>query len=128
VAYLFGHENALPRITPQHPTWDKCYLDLSTEGYSFQREAVPLIVLYSGFEDEAAASPRLENVGRKDSLLDLLANSYANHLLDRHMRESEFALLGRVADEVPMRRFRIRRGLDQLDALREVILEDCESL
>jgi hypothetical protein len=121
---LFGEVEALPRITPQHPTWDKRYLDLTGEGYSFQRSAVPLAVIYSGMEDEAAVVPRFEAVPGKESLLDLLANSYAAHLLDRQMREHEFDVLGRMAETVPMRRFRVRRGIEQLEALREAIVMD----
>jgi hypothetical protein len=121
---LFGAEDALPRITPKHPTWDKRYLDLTAEGYSFQKIAVPLAVIYSGREDESASLPRFESVTGKDAFLDLLANSYAAYLLDRQMREHEFDVLGRVAETVPMRRFRIRRGIDQLEALREAISTD----
>jgi hypothetical protein len=38
------------------------------------------------------------------ALLDLVANTYANKVLDREMRAREFDVLGRLATAVPIRR------------------------
>ena len=103
VETLYGSGDALPLLTP---TWDKRYLDLTADGYRFQREPLPLAagpyVLAERELDEAA--PRVESASGRDALVALMANTYVTRLMDRAMRARTFDLLGRVVTRVPVRR------------------------
>jgi len=104
VRALFGSEEALPRITP---TWDKRYIALGNNGLSFVSNPLPLGAIYLlGPRQAALGSPVVEAMPGGDALLWLVANTYMNYLLDRHMRSLEFDLLSRVVARIPVRRVR----------------------
>lgn len=125
VEALFGSPDALPRISPGHPEWDKRYLDLAAEDYAFEDRALPLRALYTGTRDDDAASPRLHRLRGGEALLTTLASGYVSHLLDDRMRAREFELVGRLVERVPVVRFGIRAGIERLEGLRRAIVADC---
>lgn len=127
VEALFGSVEALPRISPDHPDWDKRYLDLGGEGFAFADRPLPLVAVYTGVRDDAAVAPRLEEIPLAEALLVLVANGYASRLLDRPMRAREFDVLARLAERVPVVRFGIREGIERLAELREAVVADCRA-
>jgi hypothetical protein len=101
VRALFGSEDALPKITP---TWNKRYLALGRDGFRFELRALPLGVIYVLRSRETGGSAcRLGPITPPSAFTALVANSYLNYLLDKDMRRTEFHLLGRLVDSVPVR-------------------------
>jgi hypothetical protein len=102
VKALYGEEAELPKLTP---TWDKCYLDLTSEQYRFQKNPLPLAALYVLDERKSDPSfPLIREMSPTEGLLSLIANTYTNYLMDRMMRARGFELLGRVCQRVPVRK------------------------
>jgi hypothetical protein len=98
---LFGSDEALPRITP---TWDKRYMALGGNDFGFASKPLPLGAIYLlGAREEALAAPVVEAFAGGDALVELVANTYVNYLLDRSMRSREFDLLSRVVAGIPIR-------------------------
>jgi hypothetical protein len=125
VELLFGSVEALERICPQHPTWDKRYLDLSVAPYRFQDEPLSLGAIYvldGRSKDERA--PAVEPLSGREALLTLVANTYANHLLDKQMRAHEFEVLGRLVQHVPVRRVTPHADPAQIWELGQCIVDD----
>jgi len=125
VEALLGSADALPRISPGHPDWDKRYLDLTADDLAFVDRPLPLRALYTGVRDDRADGPRLQTVHGAEALLVSLANRYAARLADRGMRARDFDMLARLVERVPVVRFGIREGIDRLDGLRRAIVADC---
>lgn len=98
---LYGPNATLPKLTP---TWDKRYLDLNQDRYRFSEEPVPLSAIYllSDRIDDSKA-PFVSSVSGSQALLSLLANTYANNLMDKQTRARGFDLLSRVNAVVPVR-------------------------
>jgi hypothetical protein len=104
VRTLLGSEQALPRITP---TWEKHYLPLNEGGRRFQSEKLPLgAVYFLGERDPGLRAPVIKEVAAGEALVNLVANTYVNYLLDRPMRHREFDLLSRLVVGVPVREIR----------------------
>jgi len=101
VKMLYGSEEALPRF---NPGWEKRRLGLGDRGTRFESRALPLQVIYLLGERRPDATPSVEAMRPQTALLDLVANTYANKVLDREMRAREFDVLGRLATAVPIRR------------------------
>jgi hypothetical protein len=130
VELLYGDADALPRLTP---TWDKRALDLTHKGYVFQSTMLPLAAIYllpdalsSEFRG-TRVTPVIQPVRGSDSLVTLLANTYAGYLLDTPLREHEFSGLATLATQVPIKRvqtFDRRRPVYELCA---GILRDCRA-
>jgi hypothetical protein len=122
VATLYGSPGALPTLTP---TWEKCRLDLTGQGYHFHEQPAQLAAVYSLDErrDEPAA-PYVEAFSGRAALLRLLGNTYASHLLFPPSRNREFELLGRLARTVPLRRVFPHADPRRLARLCDVIRED----
>ncbi len=129
VKNLFNAPDALPRIVPTHPTWDKRYLDLNQEGYHFQQQSLPLGAIYflekRSYEPKA---PKAETVSVQKGLITLVSNTYTNYLLDKVMRAKEFEVLNRLVTYVPLRRLIPHAEPMYLPKLCDKILEDFESL
>ena len=101
VRALFGDAEALPRIVG---AWDKRYLDLTRPGYRFGGQATPLGALYVlGERLAGGASPRITELRGAEAMTHLLANTYANDLLDSGQRARELEVLGRLASRIPIR-------------------------
>ncbi|MFQ5744410.1 MAG: hypothetical protein ACE5HV_12600 [Acidobacteriota bacterium] len=127
VEALFGSADLLPRITPEHPSWDKRYLDLTGGRFQFQSQPLPLAAIYIGERCEDSATPRLEVLSGREALLTLISNTYSCQLLDKQMRAQEFDLLGRLLTRVALKRFKIRKGIHYLPSLCDLILDDCQA-
>jgi hypothetical protein len=122
---LYGSPDALPPLTP---TWDKRYLDVAGSGL-FERRAVPLGAVYLlGERSATAGAPAVGPLPPAGRLFALARNTYLNFLLDKAMRAREFALLGRVAAAVPLRRATPHADPDRLERLCDLLLEDFRAL
>lgn len=88
---LFGTAGQLPLITP---TWDKRALPLGDD-YPFRAEAAQLgdLFVFAERSDDPRA-PFAEPMGGADGLMAIVANTYANYLLDDTMRAGEMRSLG----------------------------------
>jgi hypothetical protein len=123
VAAMFGDADALPRITPG---WDKRYLDLSGPTYRFQAEPLPLAAIYILGERGAAA--RCDGVEPKTGLMSLVSETYTTRLIDRSLRAKEFEVLGRLVENVPLRRLTVSRDLRRIAELCAVVVDDLHAL
>ncbi len=109
------------------PTRDNMYLDLdlTRDGPRFQREPLPLAVIYLLAERrDGPAAHSIEPVVGGERLLALLANTWATRMLGPEMRTSEFGQLGRLAAVVPLRRVRPAADPRGLARLCDAILAD----
>ncbi|MFB2835273.1 serine/threonine protein kinase [Floridanema evergladense] len=126
VKALYGEEDALPCLTPN---WDKRFLDLTQPKYKFQELPLPLGVIYILSDRTTSPSaPFLERIPSNNGLISLISNTYANNLLDKKMRATEFDLLSRVLAKVPLRRVTPHADSENISKLCDVILEDFHKL
>lgn len=122
VELLYGKPDALPLLTP---TWDKHCLHLIDRGHQFSAEPLPLAAVYIlGDRSMSSAAPFVEAVTPNESLINLVANTYANKLLDKNGRAKEFELLGRLRNQLPIRRIIPHEDPAHLFKLCQVIAED----
>jgi hypothetical protein len=125
VGAIFDSADALPQLTPN---WDKRCFDLHAHGARYCSEGLPLRMVYIlGARRESLSAPCIEALSPSDGMMALVANSYANKLLDVTMRAQEFSLLSKVAQQLPVRRVIPPAGLDRLAALCETIIGDFHS-
>lgn len=131
-ASLYGSSQPLPRIVAEdgmHGWWDKRYLDLTSDGYQFQTQSLPLAAIYLLEERaEDASHPAIEAVAASSAVFKLAGNTYMNYLLDSSLRSQEFAFLGRLVSRLPVRRVIPQADASCLPRLCEAILEDHEAL
>jgi hypothetical protein len=114
---VFGTSQQLPRITP---SWDKRGLPLGAD-YAFRAEPAPLGAIFVLAERSAEPrAPYAEPMGGADGLMALVANTYANYLLDDAMRAEEMRSLGAM-----MRGRRVLRLVPHADPVRLDALLDC---
>lgn len=100
-----------------------------SKGAEFHDEALRLGAIYVlGERGVGPNIPRIEPLSAQGALLHLIANTYANKLPDAAIREREFALLGRLVNQVPVRRIIPHKEPGHMQELREVILEDSSAL
>ena len=126
VETLFGSTDALPLLTP---TWDKRFLALDGVQAKFESQRKPLGAVYLlAPRAEEADAPRIETLGKREALLQLVQNTYMNWLLDRKQRAAEFDELGRLVTQVPMRRIVPHLDPGRIGALCELIVADAERL
>jgi hypothetical protein len=100
---LFGSREALPVVSPN---WDKRSLDLERMGCRFQQIALPLSVIYvlqqrTEDHDAPVSSPLPASL----AVVNLVANTYVNYLLNQSMRAQEFNLLSDLVQNIPVRTF-----------------------
>jgi hypothetical protein len=123
---LYGSEDALPLLTPN---WDKRYVDLRREGLGFQQQSLPLGAIYILAPRSAEASaPFVAPVTGSAGLIEVVAETYVNYLLDKTMRAREFTLLGKVLGRVPLRRATPHSDPARLRDLCETIVHDFRAL
>jgi hypothetical protein len=131
VTYLFGSPDALPLVMPENPLapdWDKRNLDLTSEGYRFQSQPLPLRAIYFLGERQKENAPRAEGLTGQAGLLSLLANAYGSRVLDRTRRGQEFDALSRLGVQVPLRRIFPHADPTYLTQTCELILDDFHAL
>lgn len=123
---LFGSAEALPLLTT---TWTKRYLDLTGSVHHFQHKPLPLTAIYllNGRSADAKA-PFVEALSLQDSLISLVANTYANHFLDTAMRAQELQRLSRIVQSIPVRRVTPHTDSARLSMLCDIILSDFQQL
>jgi hypothetical protein len=125
VEALFGSAEALPRFIPE---WEKRRMPLGDQGTRFESRLLRLGAIYLLEERSSEGTPRVENVRPQAALLSLVAETYANKTLDRNMRASEFEVLARLVNSVPVRRVLPHSNPCGLAQLCEVIRKDFDSL
>jgi hypothetical protein len=122
VAALFGDRDALPRIVS---TWDKRYLDLAGPGYRFAQKPARLRAIYVlGERLPAGATPEITDLDGAAALVHLLANTYANDLLDGKMRALELGALGRLVGQTPVRLLRAPDERSALPRIGRTLVDD----
>lgn len=125
VRTLYGEGEALPRISPD---WDKRRLSLGTDGTRFETRALPVGAIYLFSDRGPDPAPYIEAAQGQISLVSLLANTYANNLLDRAMRAEEFAILDRLVASVPIRLLTPHQDPARIEQLCACIGQDFRSL
>jgi len=125
VKTLYGSEEEFPRLAPD---WDKRKLALGTVGTRFESRALPLAAIYLFAERASQDAPRVAPAPLKMSLLSLLANTYANSLLDAAMRAEEFRVLDRLVASVPVRLLTPHRDPAKITQLCKTIYSDFRTL
>jgi hypothetical protein len=123
---LFGVRDALPRLTSN---WEKFFLPLDGRNAQFEARKRPLGAVYL-LAPRAAESdaPRIEEVGPREALLDLVQNTYMNWLLDGDQRAGEFDALSKLVTQVPVRRIVPHADPGRIGELCDLILADAECL
>lgn len=125
VQMLYDSPEALPRLLPNG---DKRRMSLGVEGTRFEKRCLPLGAIYVLGERRSDPAPYVEVIRLQNALLTLVAETYANKILDRETRAEEFALLGRLVTTVPIRRVYANADASRLKELCKIICEDFESL
>ena len=128
VKMLYGHHEALPRLVPVG-IWDKCYLDLENRPDLFCTRPLPLKAVYtleSRLKKERDA-PSIRPMSQAGAMLSLLANGYANNLINRSLRAEEFRVLSTIAASIPIKKIYPHADAQRLPELCEVIVRDVRS-
>ncbi len=125
VEMLYGSSDALPRLSPG---WDKRRLALGEKGTRFESRPLPLGAIYLLGERRLDPAPCVEAVPPQSALVSLLADTFANKILDREMRAREFEVLGRLTSTVPVRRVFPHTDAARLRDLCRVIEDDFAAL
>lgn len=122
VAGLFGSADSLPLLTPN---WDKRFLGLDNPTHRFQDEPLELSALYF-LEDRTGRrdQPSVASMKPTDALLALVSDSYAANALHKPFRAREFDVLGRLVENVRVRRATAKNDLSCVDDFCETIVED----
>jgi len=125
VAMLYGSADALPHFSKG---WEKQRLSLGDREARFESEPLPLGAIYFLGERRADPAPFVEAVRPQAALLSLVADTFANKVLDREMRAREFEVLGRLVTRVPVRRVFAHSDGSRIHGLCQTIREDFASL
>lgn len=121
VQMLYGSREALPRIIQD---WNKRRLAVGDQGTRFESRPLPLAAIYILGESAPHPAPLVEGIRPQAAFLSLVAGTYANNFLDREMRGREFAFLGRLIANVPVRRVRPSDDPARLKDLCRIIHQD----
>lgn len=104
---------------------DKVKMPLDGKDSKFQREALPLAAIYVLGERSADfRAPFIEVLAPQAALMNLVANTYGNTILDSTMRAQEFRVLARIVESLPIRSLVARDGAAQLARLYDLVCED----
>ncbi len=126
VETLFGAPDVLPLLTP---TWEKRFLALDGVQAKFEPQRQPLGAVYLlAPRAEDADAPRIEALGKREALLQLVQNTYMNWLLDRTQRAVELDALARIVARVPVRRIVPHSDPAHVGALCDLIVTDAARL
>ena len=129
VAALFGRADALPEIVPNHPIWNKQYLNLERDGYQFQEKELPLGGIY--FLSSRSLGdflPYINPISSQEALLSLVTNNYSASLIDKADRAKEFEMLGRILKTIPARKVVQSNDIAHIFYLCEAILKDFDHI
>jgi hypothetical protein len=125
VKMIYGSAASLPQLSPD---WDKCRLSLGTDGTRFESRSLPVGAVYLLDGRGPDPAPYVRPARGQTALLSLVANTYANNLLDRDLRAQEFAVLDRLVASVPVRLLTPHQDPSRLDQLCALVLQDFRSL
>jgi hypothetical protein len=125
VKMLYGSSETLPRFSPD---WEKRRLALGEGGTRFESRSLPLGAIYLLGDRRPGPAPSVEAIRPQTALLSLVADSYANKVLDRELRACEFAVLGQLVSTVPVRRVHPHADPARLQELCRIIREDLAAL
>ncbi len=125
VQTLYGSAEALPRFLAD---WDKRCLLLGEEGTRYVNRPLPLGAIYVLGDRRPDPAPYVEAMRPQSALLSLVADTYANKILDRDMRATEFEVLGQLVSSVAVRRIYPNKDTARIEDLCRVIRKDYESL
>ncbi len=123
VIALYHDVEALPRIAPLHPTWDKRYVDLTKLGL-YQSQPLKLKAIYVIGDRQPTKTPRVELMGEKEKMINLIVNTYASYEFDRKMQIKDFQVFGEIIKKVTIKRLISHTNTKYLDKLCDVIVED----
>lgn len=114
-------------LSPLMPGWDKGYLDLSVNAGHFHPHPLPLGAIYlvesPGSADQTA---KITPVSVGTALTMLLSDRYVPYLMPESMRLTEFSVLNRLVERVPVKRMVWGRGTASMTATCQAILRDAE--
>jgi len=123
VTIVYGPEKKLPSFSA---SWDKRLLSLAGNHLKFEAQPLPMGAIFVfGERSSLANAPLIESMSPKESLLSLVANSFATNLLDSEMRAREFEFFGRMIRTVPVRRLTPHEDPSQIGRLCDVVLRSC---
>lgn len=124
VQMLYNSPEALPRLLPHV---DKRRMSLGEGGTRFENRCLPLGAIYVLGERRPDPAPYVEVMRPQSALLALVADTYANKILDREMRAREFAVLGRLVTTIRIRRVYANADASRWKELCKVVCEDFNS-
>src|SRR4029077_4613458 len=101
VTMLYGSADALPHFSKG---WEKHRMSLGDQQTRFEDRPLPLRAVYFLGERRTEAAPSVGAVRPQGAVMSLVADTFANKILDREMRAKEFDVLGRLVTSVPVRR------------------------
>ena len=107
------------------PGQDKVCVDLEAGAHVFEGSPSPLAAIYvlkTRTDDETA--PYLEPLEPHRALMELLANTLGQSLIDAEGRARNFSFLARLARDVPLRKMVPHRSPDRLERMCGLIVED----
>jgi hypothetical protein len=120
VTIVYGPEKKLPSFSA---SWDKRLLSLAGNHLKFEAQPLPLGAIFVlGERSSLANAPLIESMNPKESLLSLVANSFATNLLDNEMRAHEFKFFGQMLRSVPVQRLTPHEDPGQIGQLCDVVL------
>ena len=110
---------------PASTAVDKVRVPLDGKDSKFQRQALPLAAIYVLAERSAdSRAPFIEGLPPQAALMNLVANTYGNTILDSTMRAQEFRVLGQIAESLPIRSLVAGVDATQFDRLYALVRED----
>ena len=125
VTLLYGSPDVLPHFSKG---WEKHRLSLGDQEARFETRSLPLAAIYLLGERRAEPAPSVEALRPQTGLLSLVADTFANKILDREMRAREFEVLGRLVSRVPVRKVFAHSDGTRIHDLCRVIRKDLVSL
>jgi hypothetical protein len=125
VTTLYGSADALPHFSKG---WEKHRMFLGDSQTRFENQPLPLAAVYFLGERRSEGAPSVEAVRPQEALMSLVADTFANKILDREMRAREFDVLGRLVSSVPIRRVFSHSNPSRILDLCRAIREDFGSL
>jgi hypothetical protein len=93
VQSIYGNPDVLPRFSQNY---EKRCLSLSSQKLRFEKRCLPLRAIYLLGERRLDPAPTFRRMSPQESLLALVANTFATNVLDNEMRAKEFESLGRL--------------------------------
>jgi hypothetical protein len=125
VTMLYGSADALPHFSKG---WEKHRMSLGDRQARFENRPLPLGAVYFLGERRSEAASSVEAVRPQAALLSLVADTFANKILDREMRAREFDVLGRLVTSVAVRQVFPNSDPSRILDLCRLIREDFASL